>query len=419
MELLDYLSANNYAFDYYIQLEDMVRVRERQDGKMHMVLLIAHAFSEEELKKELDKNIREGNSQKTHIYTYPNHVPSLSLNYLKSHGEVGQTYSQHQNPSVAVLESAPVDAKVEPKVEAKGRGKHKSIRLAGVHSIDRSFSSTKEITKVRPSKAVYEYILYLDREEAGFEQPILYQKLVRVFRQSRVCEPFDNINKTINRTHPKDKKKKILMIAPEYNIEVMLEAYREEKNKDEIFDMIFVGELRSNRNLMQPGVMMATNRSQDIYEFLQSQKFVTQNFLTDIYEIDRCSGNNIYTNQTNVHTNQTNLMAADNAVENTNANDGAIIKQTSSKDVFSTNNYQFGGTQANEGQNNAIISNNVNRDSSQVNVVEHSKGDQLFSPLVEENSASNLNEVSSPSKLEKQKHKIKKVKSPGNKSKIV
>ena len=164
---------------------------------------------------------------------------------------------------------------------------------------------------------------------------------------------------------------------------------------------------------------MATNRSQDIYELLKNQKFVTQNFLTDIYEIDRNSGNNIYTNQTNVYTNQTNLMAADNAVENTNANDGAIIKQTSSKDVFSTNNYQFGGTQANEGQNNAIISNNVNRDSSQINVVEHSKGDQLFSPLVEENSASNLNEASSPSKLEKQKHKIKKVKSPGNKSKIV
>ena len=45
MDLLDYLSANNYAFDYYIQLEDLVRVRERQDGKMHMVLLMARAFS--------------------------------------------------------------------------------------------------------------------------------------------------------------------------------------------------------------------------------------------------------------------------------------------------------------------------------------------------------------------------------------
>lgn len=145
---------------------------------------------------------------------------------------------------------------------------------------------------------------------------------------------------------------------------------------------------------------------------------MNQKLLADIYEIDRNSCNNIYTNQTNIYTDQTNLMAADNTGENNNGNDGVIIKQTSSKDVMNTN-YQFGGTQANEGQNNAIISNNVNRDSSQVNVVEHSKGDQLFSPLVEENSASNLNEVSSPSKLEKQKHKIKKVKSPGNKSKIV
>ena len=88
---------------------------------------------------------------------------------------------------------------------------------------------------------------------------------MRIFRQSRFCEPFDNINKTINRTHPKDKKKKILMIAPEYNSEVMLEAYREEKNKDEIFDMVFVGDLRPSRNLMRPGVVMATNRGHDIY----------------------------------------------------------------------------------------------------------------------------------------------------------
>ena len=108
---------------------------------------------------------------------------------------------------------------------------------------------------------------------------------------------------------------------------------------------------------------------------------MTQNLLTDIYEIDRSSSNNIYTNQTNVYTDQTNLMATENTGTNNNANDGVIIKQTSSKDVMNTN-YQFGGTQANEGQNNAITNNNVNRDSSQINVVEHSKGDQLFNPLV-------------------------------------
>ena len=45
----------------------------------------------------------------------------------------------------------------------------------------------------------------------------------------------------------------------------MLEAYREEKNKDEIFDMVFVGDLRPSRNLMRPGVVMATNRGHDIY----------------------------------------------------------------------------------------------------------------------------------------------------------
>ena len=107
---------------------------------------------------------------------------------------------------------------------------------------------------------------------------------------------------------------------------------------------------------------------------------MNQKLLADIYEIDRNSCNNIYTNQTNVYTDQTNLMAADNTGENNNGTDGVIIKQTSSKDVMNTN-YQFGGTQANEGQNNVIVSNNVNRDSSQINVVEH-KGDQLFNPLV-------------------------------------
>ena len=112
----------------------------------------------------MDKKVSEENVHKTHYYTYPVHVPSLSLNYLKNQEEVGQTYSQHQNPPLAVLESAPAEAKVE----SKPRGKHKSIRLAGVHSIDRSFSSTKNITKVRPSQAVYESIFYLDREEEGY-----------------------------------------------------------------------------------------------------------------------------------------------------------------------------------------------------------------------------------------------------------
>ena len=37
---------------------------------------------------------------------------------------------------------------------------HRSIKLMGVHSIDRSQSSTKNITKVKPGKQEYEKIIY-------------------------------------------------------------------------------------------------------------------------------------------------------------------------------------------------------------------------------------------------------------------
>ena len=38
-----------------------------------------------------------------------------------------------------------------------------------------------------------------------------------------------------------------------------------EENKYSVFDMVFVGDLTPNKNLMSKGVILATNNSADIY----------------------------------------------------------------------------------------------------------------------------------------------------------
>ena len=96
------------------------------------------------LQNELAKNISEdANTQKVHIYTYPDHIPSLSLNRLSTADEVVSIYEEYKNKksSQPVLSFPASNREVRPK--------NKSIRLSGVHSIDRSQSSTKNIKRIK------------------------------------------------------------------------------------------------------------------------------------------------------------------------------------------------------------------------------------------------------------------------------
>ena len=74
-----------------------------------------------------------------------------------------------------------------------------------------------------------------------------------------------------------------------------------------------------------------------------------------------------------------------------------------------------GGTQGYQNQ----VNHTVQRGSSQLahKDTQPAKEEALFNPLVEDES-SNVVEYTSPSKVEKSKHKIKKLKSPGGKSKV-
>ena len=120
------------------------------------------------------------------------------------------TYNNYEPRDGKVKNVAPISNGFREKSKSS-----RSIRLAGVHSIDRSLSSTKNITKIKTGDQQYEKIVYYEGVDPQVEITDLYHNLVSILRESNACFGFVEINKTVTKNRPQDKSKKYLLVVPE------------------------------------------------------------------------------------------------------------------------------------------------------------------------------------------------------------
>jgi hypothetical protein len=106
----------------------------------NIAILVTSVLPEHEIKKHMDRRRTERDlsvKDKTTFYTFPHHLPSLGVKNLPTVQHVLELYS----------------------LDPKSSSRRVPIRLSSVHSIDKSYSSSKNITKMNTSHA-YEEIKY-------------------------------------------------------------------------------------------------------------------------------------------------------------------------------------------------------------------------------------------------------------------
>lgn len=186
-------------------------------------------------------------------------MPSLGLKRLSSLKEV-----------IAVCEKLKCQTK-----------KHKSIRLAGVHSIDKSLSSSKMIKKVS-TDSHYQNIKYLRNNLYGLYENELYDKITEIFVKESTFEPYMDLNSAVESCKDLKNKKALLMAPANHNEDII--RMLKKKSKENIVDVILVGPINANQYVLSKNIVLATNSPNKLYQYLKEKNMISPHIVTFMFE---------------------------------------------------------------------------------------------------------------------------------------
>lgn len=259
-ELLDALEQNGVQYEFQIDLANLSQVRQNKENQVVLLLLMNNLYSEKQIKQAMKAKIgQDERAKKVHPFAYP---------YPFSSSQLGQLSSIQEVLNYCTL-------------LRQRKAKKKSIRLSGVHSINKSLSSSKQIVKLS-TDSVYSTLYYYKNTVYWQQQSELYDQITDIFsKENRYCA-FLDLNSMVGKQR-EDRNKKMLIVAPARIAEEVSKAISK-KGKEDSIDAVLIGPLEPNRFYLSKSVILVTDSPARLFYYLRDKNMVASGTVSLLFE---------------------------------------------------------------------------------------------------------------------------------------